>query len=194
MKQIYCLLWLLWGVCVSQVKANDQEQYKEIFELGLPVVIINTVDEEMPIADEVDPPEGCWGMTINNKSKVYGRLRKYDKDGALLYDSGDYTKDKSGISLKLRGNTSARWPKKPYKVTIEKAADLLCRDNDKYNDKEFALLTPRGYYDYPSPIVQMIGTWVQKHVCKGWYPENEFVNVIINGDYQGLYSICETKS
>jgi len=192
MKQIYCLLWLLWGVCVSQVKANDQEQYKEIFELGLPVVIINTVDGALPTAEYVDTPEGCWGLTINNKTKVNGRLRKYSKDGTLLYDSGDYTKDKSGISLKLRGNTSAHWPKKPYKVTIEKAADLLCRDNDKYNDKEFALLTPRGYYDYPSPIVQMIGTWVQKHVCKGWYPENEFVNVIINDDYQGLYCICET--
>ena len=162
---------------------------------GLPVVVVNTVNGEEPTAERIDPPAGCLGVGITNATKVPGRVRIYlpENPDAPAYDSGDYEEGKSGISFKIRGNTSALNAKKPFKIKLQKKADLLLRGDEKYKDKEWALIRPTGGSTYPCPIVTMAGNVVTRILrVTDWVPAGMYVNLIVNGNYRGFYLLTET--
>lgn len=160
----------------------------QIIQYGLPTLWVVTDDAVEPTCEYVYPPAGCVGATINAE-KVPGRLVMYQRiDGmdSIVYDSGDYEKDISGMTIKVRGNTSAMTSKKPYKIKLEKKFDLLLRGDDaKYKDKEWALMKDE-YLFY------LTGLLVSDQVGMTWNPANHYVNVVINGSYRGLYMLCET--
>ncbi len=153
---------------------------------SLPLVVINTIDEEEPTFDPVETPEGCLGTGIANATKVPGRM--YILLGTdTLYDSGDYVNDKSGLTIKIRGNSSAYSLKKPYKIKLQKKADLLCRGNDAvYKDKEWCLIRDEHNLTYC-----MTGFIVSKLMDFAWVPAYEYVNVVMNGIYRGIYLLVE---
>ena len=136
--KLYKILFLNFCFCVLSVQAASDLQ--TIRGLGLPVVDVSTENGEMPTCDIVEHPEGCMGQGITNINKVHGRLRIFQGD-AILFDSGDYQKDSTGIMIRVRGNSSAWQDKKPYKIKLQKKADLLMRgDDEKYGDKEWLLI------------------------------------------------------
>ena len=155
-----------------------------IKSLGLPVITIETLDGEEPTCEYIDPPPGMEGYGIRNATKVPGRLTITLGD-ELLYDSGPYAKDSSGMRVKIRGNSSA-WPsKKPYKVKFEKTADLLLRgDEETYSDKDWLLIKDPDFR-------QHIGFETSRLMGIEWTPCCRYVNVVMNGDYRGLYLLCE---
>ena len=154
----------------------------------LPVLWVETVDGEEPTCEYLYAPSGCIGATIN-ATKVPGRVVMYlRQDGVdnIVYDSGDYVKDVSGMTIKIRGNTSAFASKKPYKLKLQKKRDLLLRGNDSiYKDKEWLLLKD----DY---LLYTTAQKVAEQVGIMWNPANRFVNLIINGSYRGIYLLCES--
>ena len=77
-----------------------------IKSLGLPVITIETEDGEEPTCEYVEHPEGMAGYGTRNATKVPGRLTITLGD-ELLFDSGPYAKDSSGMRIKIRGNSSA---------------------------------------------------------------------------------------
>ena len=155
-----------------------------IKSLGLPVITIETLDGEEPTCEYIDPPPGMEGYGIRNATKVPGRLTITLGD-ELLFDSGPYAKDSSGMRIKIRGNSSA-WPsKKPYKVKLEKTADLLLRgDDETYSDKDWLLIKDPDFR-------QHIGFETSRLMSIEWTPCCRYVNVVMNGDYRGLYLLCE---
>ena len=161
----------------------------DIIAKGLPVMYVETVDGEEPVCDYVSAPSGCMGATIANATKVPSHLTVYqyvDGIDSVLYDSGDYEKDVSGMTIKLRGNTSAYDAKKPYKIKLQKKFDLLFRDNQAiYKDKEWLLLKD----DYLTTIA---GLKVNELVGMEWTPAHHFVNLVMNGVYRGTYLLCES--
>ena len=161
----------------------------EMIAQGLPVFYVETVEHEEPTCEYVSAPSGCMGATIRNATKVPGRLIVYqliDGNDSVLYDSGDYEKDVSGMTIKLRGNTSAYEAKKPYKIKLEKKFDLLFGGNDSvYKDKEWLLLRD----DY---LTTLAGFKVSELVGMVWTPRHHFVNVVINDSYRGTYLLCES--
>ena len=167
------------------VKYNCDSLSKALIELGLPLVVINTLNEEEPTCDYVAAPYGLAGAGIKNASKVPGQLIIM-KDSDILYNSGSFEKDKSGMTVKIRGNTSAYNEKKPYKIKLQKKADLLFRNNDpSYKDKEWLLLK---YADLRS----VIGFKLNELMKMQWTPQYQLVNVVLNGDYRGLYLLTES--
>ena len=112
----------------------------DMISIGLPVLCFETVDGELPTCDYVSAPAGCMGAAITNATKVPGRLVIYQRlDGidSIMYDSGVYEKDVSGMTIRLRGNTSAYDVKKPYKIKLQKKSDLLFRGDDAtFKDKD----------------------------------------------------------
>lgn len=157
---------------------------------GLPaklmVLRIDTVNGEEPTCDYVSSPPGNNGAGIRNCTKVPGRL-KVSLAGKVLYDSGEYVADKSGMTLKIRGNTSAYSPQKPYKIKLQKKKDLLFRgDEGTYKDKEWVLI--KGYANLNS----FIGLEAAKHLGFSWVPAMKYVNVVVNDDYRGLYCLVES--
>ena len=158
---------------------------KKYLATKLPLVKIETADHEEPTCDYVSPPAKCWGGGIKNATKVPGSLFILKNDDVLYY-SGEYDKGNSGMTLKIRGNTSAYSDKKPYKIKLQKKADLLSRKADKnYKDKEWVLLKYDG-------LKALAGLKLNELVGMQWTPSFQFVNVMINGDYRGLYMLCES--
>ena len=196
MKKTTLLLMLLWAsmaladtaTTIIAVGDTTQMTLQAIITKGLPVMCFETVDSEEPTCDYVSAPAGCMGAGIANATKVPGRLVIYslvDDVDSVLYDSGDYEKDVSGMTIKIRGNTSAYDAKKPYKIKLQKKKDLLFRGVDSvYKDKEWLLLRD----DYFTTIS---GLKVNEMVGMTWTPQHHFVNVVINGSYRGIYLLCE---
>lgn len=183
---IFIIALLLPSVVMAQQVEGEDLDYsvESISALGLPVVIINTVDGEEPTCDMVSAPPGEWGMTSINNTKVNGRIQVL-KDGDVVYDSGEYAEDESGMTIRIRGNTSAQWNKKPFKIKLEQAADLLFRGDDKYVDKDWLLLTC-------SDMLLEVGTRVNELCGLQWTPSFKRVNMIMNGDYRGIYTLMES--
>lgn len=75
------------GFCAAQ------HAVEEALTLGLPVLAVETVGHEFPTFDPISAPDGCWGASITNATKVPGRIVLYDPTGAVDYDSGDYANE-----------------------------------------------------------------------------------------------------
>lgn len=164
---------------VAQVSAGIDG----ILELGLPVIDIVTVDGQEPVCDYISHPEGSWGESITNAVKVPGSVTVYNPDGTVVYASGDYEKSVAGMTIKVRGNTSAYKEKKPFKIKLQKKGDLLAR-GDGYNDKDWVLIH--------DPMMKgWMGFEVSKAVGQPWTPACRYVNVVLNGDYRGMYLLVE---
>ena len=157
----------------------------ELLDVGLPVVEIFTVNGELPSCDIVSGADYGVNVTcVGNANKVPGRLTISTKD-ALQYDSGDYEKGKSGMTIKIRGNGSGKSDKKPYKIKLQKKADLLYRNDNKYENKDWVLIFDQNYRN-------MVGFKVNELMGLQWTPAYEYVNVMINGKYQGIYMLLES--
>ena len=170
---------------------------EEALGYGLPVVVVNTVNGEEPTAERIDAPEGCIGYGITNATKVPGRVRIYLPGDASnpAYDSGEYVDGKSGMTIKIRGNTSGTaTAKKPFKLKLQKKVDLLLRNNRKYGDKDWALLNtiPESML-FRCPITWMVGNKVAEiFKVTDWVPASMYVNLIVNNNYRGFYQLTET--
>ena len=171
-----------------QMNENIYMTLKNLIAKGLPVLYVTTVDGEEPTCEIVSAPAGSWGSTINAE-KVPGRLVIYDNiDGvdSVLYDSGDYEKDVSGMTIRVRGNSSARPERKPYKIKLQKKRDLLFRGVDSvYKDKEWVLLRDNNMYTSTA-------FFISKMVDMIWVPGHRYVNLVINDVYRGMCLLTES--
>ena len=88
------------------------------------------------------------------------------------------------MTIKVRGNTSARYAKKPFKIKLEKKADLLLRNDKNLRDKNWVLLRDANQ-------LLEAGFIIGDASGLQWAPAYEWVNVIINSDYRGVYLLAE---
>ena len=172
--------------------------------INLPIVSINTS-----------------GIQINDEvTDVPGTITIRSADGQTMYlPSSTLTDDTA--TFHIHGNSTALMPKKPYKVKLNTSADLLAAmglscgyvnssgvstcDKSKsfillanYDDKTLlrdwaasALANgiPEGglYLSYPAgaptPTNNNVVTW--------WAPHSLFVELYVNGVYQGNYQLIE---
>ena len=171
-----------------QMNENVYMTLKNLIAKGLPVLYVTTVDGEEPTCEIVSAPAGSWGSTINAE-KVPGRLVFYENiDGvdSVIYDSGDYEKDVSGMTIRVRGNSSARPDRKPYKIKLQKKRDLLFRGVDSvYKDKEWLLLRDENMYTSTA-------FFISKMVDMIWVPGHRYVNLVINDVYHGMCLLTES--
>lgn len=186
MNQLKILLYLVVSFfgCLH-VCAQTDFSIENISQIGLPVVNIITVDGVEPTCDYVTHPEGSMGEGITNNNKVPCRIT-ISKNGEILYDSGEYIKDESGATIKINGNTSAYHNNKPYKLKLEKKADLLFRNDNKYKDKEWRLMKDAV------TLKTVIGLKVNELVGLPWTPAYQVCNVFLNNDYRGCYLLIES--
>lgn len=181
---LYLCIFSSLSLTLAHANTYSREQ---IHNLGLPVIEIYTDNGIEPSCDKIDPPAHAIGQGITNADKVPAQLIKY-VDGNEVYNSGLYVKGESGITIKVRGNTSARCDKKPYKIKLQKKADLLQRDNpENYSDKNWLLIKDDS-------LRALAGLKVSEILGMQWTPSCEYVNVILNNDYKGVYLLIESVS
>ena len=168
---------------------SDTSSYSEVLQstlsYGFPVIVITTEDNVYPTVEYVTPPEGCIGWGTINATKVPGSVDRYEVDGTCSFSSGEYVKKESGMTVKIRGNSSAWREQKPYKIKLQSKGDLLNRGDKKYNDKNWALIAEVGWYEW-------MGLELSKLIHNQWSPNCEWVSVIFNGSFHGIYLLTET--
>ncbi len=165
------------------------QTFEEVLGYGLPVVVVSTVNGEEPTSTNIYHPDGNYvGASITNVVPKEGRIQVYRSD-TLWYDSGEYQKDVSGMRIKHRGNTSAySYNNKPFKLTLQKKADLIKSSGDEGTDrrsKDWVLLNYS--FSIRSHFISLLG----KMIGMEYAPRVEYVNVIINNDYRGVYILSE---
>lgn len=180
------LLVLIAMVLAMTIGAHAQDLTTDsVGKLDMLLVHIVTEDSVMPTCDFVDSPAGSFGKGITNDIKVPGRM-VITLLGDTLYDSGDYEKGVSGMTVKITGNSSAYKSPKPYKIKLQQKADLLFRDDYlAYGDKEWRLLRD------DRTLNTVVGLKLNELMGLQWTPQYKFCNVFINDQYQGLYMLIE---
>ena len=183
----FCLLLSLSVISLSLVMAQTDAS-SSIRSLGLPVLDVFTNNNEEPACDFVFAPEGEFGIGITNNQKIPGRA-VLTENGHIIYDSGEYAKDSTGMTIRIRGNTSAYYSsKKPYKIKLEKKNDMMGRNDSCYYDKNWILIDSGG-----DELNTMIGLKTNELMgLGGWTPVYKFVNLFINNDYRGIYMLVES--
>ena len=105
--------------------------------------------------------------------------------GTRQFESGNY--EGSG-SIKGRGNTSWGQPKKPYSIKLSSKASLL----DIPKTKKYAIIP--SYSD--NSLMRNFMTYKASLMLEGidYVPKCEFVEVYLNGVYNGIYILVERVS
>lgn len=148
-----------------------EEQEKQEEEIGrkqnIPVVRITT-DGGKGIYDKDNYVPGT--ITISDPEKLYSDVEEFS----------------GRMGIRGRGNSTWSFPKKPWKVKLDSKAGLLGMPADK----EWALLA--NYAD--RTLVRNIVAMKLSEICGfSWTPRMRSVEVYLNNEYQGVYTLCEHK-
>ena len=88
------------------------------------------------------------------------------------------------VNLKGRGNSSWKFPKKPYRLKFDEKVSLL----DMHKDKSWVLIPN---YSDKSMLRNSLAFYMSSISNLEYTPESHFVELFFNGAYQGTYLLCE---
>lgn len=182
-NRYYCRASVLLGDEEETFQSDTIAMHPSLPE-GILQVWVYTENGEEPTCEFVDAPaEAMNSFSITNATKIPGRVC-LKAHNTVVYDSGDYVVNESGMTFKIRGNTSAALAKKPYKIKLQRKADLLDR-GEQYADKDWVLLGSG------TDLKTYIGLKVSSYAGFEWVPSMAFCNLIVNDEYRGLYILTE---
>ena len=102
--------------------------------------------------------------------------------GTKQFSGGDY---EGAGAVKGRGNSSWNYPKKPYSIKLDSKASLLGIPKTK----KYAVIP--SYYDGSLMRNYITYKTYQGLVGIDYVPKCEFVDVYLNGEYNGIYILVE---
>jgi CotH kinase protein len=141
---------------------------------NLPIVVIQTNGQSIP-----DEPKLTAQMQV-----------RYNGPGVRNYMS-DQPKDYNGlVGIEVRGSTSALFSdKKPYSVELRDADgdDLAFPLLGMPAESDWAFLAP---YNDKSLVRDALMHELARHILP-WSPRMRYVELVLNGQYQGIYIVTE---
>jgi len=141
----------------------------------LPMITIETVTGEDPTCEMLNAPAGAWGATAVNNEWVSMKIAIQKETKTVLKNIGE---------IKIRGNTSAFSTKKPYKLKLNHEMDLLCQEQYYHTDWVLISAASNLCTEVSWEIASMCGVLNQ--------PRYMPVNLMMNGDWKGLYLLMES--
>lgn len=157
----YCEATLTRSGGIAQSARSNTAHVTQCVETGLPVVRIDT-ENGAGIFDKVT--EVPMNMKISNEN---------------------YSKSNYKGTIRIRGNATAGYPKRPYKIKLSEKAEILGMPKNK----SWVLLA--NYCD-KTLMRTAIGFKTSELLNLSWTPKAEFVEVIINDEYLGNYELTES--
>ena len=165
---------------MNGVQAATIDPEYETPKHGIPVLYIN-IDESKGTIDAMnkskDHSVNCYG-SVDIKSPA-GYKSEY---------TGKEVQDVTGLELEyMRGRGNSSWSmndKKPYKLKFKKGVDLFGMGKNKH----WVLLANR--YDN-SFMRNKMTYWLGTQLGLEFTPQSVPVEVVMNGDYYGLYFLTE---
>lgn len=148
---------------VTDSKGTSAEYKVNLFNFtGLPVVTVET-DQRAAITSKENYVNGT--LTISKTADF-----KAGYEGAMR--------------IRGRGNATFGYPKKPYKIKLDEKSEILGMPSDK----EWVLLA--NYCD-KSLLRTSIAFKLSELMSMPWTPRTEFVELFLNGRYEGNYLLGE---
>lgn len=132
---------------------------------GLPVMWIET-ENRNEITSKDEYIRGTFKLVEDVQTR---------SPGDVIFDS---------LNIKGRGNSTWGMPKKPYRLKFDKKIALL----DESPDKSWVLLN--NYAD-KTMLRNYIAFWFGERSNLGYTPKSHFVELMLNGRYNGTYLLCE---
>lgn len=167
--------FLLLGALVSMALAGVSQTSVTLQTSNLPIFIINTK-----------------GKTIINEPKVLVNLRIiYNGKGQINRVTDKNYHYNNNIGIELRGNSSQGYPQQQYGFETK---DSVSGQNidvsllDMPADNDWVLYAP--YNDVS--MLRNVLTYRIWNQMDHWGPRTRFCEVIINGDYKGIYILTES--
>ena len=142
-------------------ETEDLSEKKLFTVTNLPLIIINTEN-----------------LTEPNDKNIY-------INSQILIINNNSLHINQTVSIKLRGQTTATYPKKPYKLKFEKKQEIL-EFSGKY--KKWTLLA--NYLD-KSLIRNILAFKISEMVGLEFTPRCLPIDLIMNGNFRGNYFICD---
>lgn len=127
---------------------------------------------------------------LNTRDSVTIASKDYYIDGSLWIDDAQQplgtSQDPIAIEVKGRGNwTWKNSDKKPYKIKFASKQSPLGLDHSRH----FVLLA--HYNDFTGYLRNAIGFEMSRQLNMPYTPTQVPVELVLNGDYVGLYFLCE---
>lgn len=127
---------------------------------GIPYVSIHTSDGSIPVDKVTDIP--CHVSVVWN--------------GGVVYDTA---------TVRLRGNASMQFPKKPYRIKFDKKRSVI---NSPAKAKKWCLL---NNYGDKTLLRNMVAMEYSRRLRMPYTPWMQPVEVFLNGEYQGCYQLAD---
>lgn len=165
----------------SGVTANDFSSYRKgvnyhiVFEDGTSRDYnVRVIDTKLPVITvKTDTPEEITDRETWRGSTVH----------ILLGADGKFLKI-GPAGIRGRGNwTWEKYPKKPYALKLETRQEVLGMPDHK---RWILLAEYRGFIGNP-----LMFEATRRAPALGWAPRGQFVELVLNGKFQGLYYLCE---
>lgn len=149
-------------------------QYVRLTTSNLPIVIINTND----------------GATIHDEPRIFAKMGIiWNKETNINEVTNPFNNFFGNISIEVRGSSSQMFPKKSYGVEIrdEQLLDADAALLDMPEEEDWILYAP--YTD--KSLIRNVLTFTLDQALGHYTPRCRFVELVINGEYQGLYVLME---
>lgn len=130
---------------------------------NIPTVYITTADSS--------------AITSHDEWKNGSSVRIVLPDDSVVLDVAD-------ASVKARGHSTFTKPKKPYAIKLAEKSSLL----GMTVGKRWVLLA--NFMDH-SLLRNSLALEMAKQTCLEWTPDSRLVDVVVNGQLQGCYLLCE---
>lgn len=146
-------------------KSNSYRMYVHSYT-GLPIMRINTAGG-VPITSKEYYLNAHMSLTEDVRTRAAGEVIEAD------------------VQIKGRGNSTwKRWPKKPYRLKFNEKISLL----GEHKDKSWVLIA--NYAD-KSALRNHTALYMGKISNLDYTSSSHFVELILNGQYDGTYELCE---
>ncbi len=183
--------------------SSRNEKHTTTCDLAIPVGWVFTPDSGNNLAS------GAW-LQLGDSSSYSGTLPVMfiNTDYSIPITSkdeyiyADYYIDNMGIEginsigsadapqlMQIRGRGNYTWThfdKKPYRIKLDKKTALLGMNPNKH----WALMANAD--DYLGFLRNTVGFEVSRRIGLAWTPSQQPVEVVLNGEYIGLYMLTET--
>ena len=116
---------------------------------------------------------------VDKENYVHGSLNITEQDENTVI------KESMDMRIKLRGNSTLGAAKKPFRIKFDSKQSLFGLEKSK----DWVLLA--NYYDKSNLRNYLAYLTANKMTNLGFQPSSIFVDVYFNGEYYGLFTLCE---
>lgn len=134
----------------------------------------------------VDPVFPSIHINTPNKSEIYAWSTDWVTGASgFVVEANRDTTSLGTLSIKARGNTSRWYPKTPYNIKLDEKCEIFGIDDNK----SWCLLA--NWMDRTLLRNDVAFEIARRTKGLKWTPEGKFVDMYLNGEYQGNYYLVE---